>query len=629
MLCKKCGQNLEGVVGEFCLKCRTDIVRLPEAKESDFSPTEVDFDSSATFSEISHSITGNPNSASQQTLAPLQDEYFNEKKSSKLPVMIVACVILVAIIIGVVYAWNRSPDNLVNQIVAAFADHNPGEAIDIFNANRDDIDMDALENALSQRLDDLRDEFRNEGIGYNRAMIEINAIRRFGLWRLDNQVAEAEQFIDSLNNSRVAFQVAETLYGHGDFLGAIENFELVLPEDANYNNALNGLNRAIEGFRADASDRAASYADRGEYGQAIFILDNALTLFGNEAQLAGQRESYARQDISARVASAQLLANAGNFIGAMNDLRLLEAEHSGNAEVARAIASVENNHITFIVGQADTFAADNRFADAIRELNEGLWSYPDNVTLTAARNNIEVAHVADILSQASEHIANEQFEAAVNLLNDGLRTYPGNAILTNALNETQTREIDILLAQAGAMVAEREFTEAINLLQNSRHSNNSRVLEKIAEINALLPVPLRYAAPFFDRNPNADYPQWAAVWFSDTGNTGGRQITNPLNFRNSGTTTSFTLHNLNNEFRVFSGYMGRADGTPMVNATVNILGDGNVLGTFHLRATDMPIPFSLSVEGVEQFRIEVDFPSTDHLGSGFLVHYIIQGFLER
>lgn len=514
----------------------------------DFLPSAIDFDSSATVSAIPTSTTGKQILAEPSTSA-LPVGHFGKSQKSKKPLMIVACIAVLAIIgVGAFFAWNTiGPGNPVNQIVAAFAEQNPNEAIALFDENRHDMDMDAFENALSQRLNDLREEFRNEAIGYNMAMMEINTIRNWRLWRLDNQVEETEQFIDSLNDSRVAFQVAETHYERGDFLGAIDNFRLVSVDDNNYNEARNGLNRAIEGYRINALDRAATYAERGNYRQAIIILDNALEVAGNEAELAGQRESYVRRDVSTRIDAAQALASADNFNGAMNDLRLLEAEHPGNTEVARAITAVENNHVTFIVGRANGFVAENRFTDAARELNEGLRLHPNNVTLTTTRNNIEATHVADIISQANEHVANERFESAITLLNDGLRTYPNNATLTSALNETQTHEIDLLLAQADALVANRQHTQAINLLQNSRLANNSRVVSRVTEINAMLPVPLRHSAPFFDRNPNVGHEQWTGIWFYDTGNMGGRQVDNPLNFRTTvrDATTQFTLHNLN------------------------------------------------------------------------------------
>lgn len=565
-------------------------------------------------------------------------EPHDKPQGNRKIIIIVTCVFVLAIIpAGGYFAWSSlGPGNPVNQIVAAFAEHNPNEAIAIFDENRHDMDMDALESALSQRLDNLRAEFIAETIGYNMALLEINTIRNWRLWRLDNQIGEVEGFVDALNNSRVAFQVAQTHYDSGNFIGAIDNFRLVSMEDSNYNEARSGLTRAIEGYRINALVRAASYAGQGNYRQAIFILDNALDIVGNEAELASQREAYVRRDITARIDVAQALASANNFTGAMNDLRLIEVEHPDDAEVTRAIASVGNGHVTFIVGLANNFVTENRFNEAIRELDEGLRLHPNNTTLTTTRNNIEATHVASIVSQANEYVLGERFEAAIILINDWLRIYRGNTTLANALNEAQTQEIDLLLSQADALVADRQHTAAILLLQNSRISNNYRVTAMATAINALLPIPLRHAAPFFDRNPNAGHEQWTGIWFYETGNMGGREVEHPLNFRTNirTATTQFTLHNLNSQFRVFSGYMGRADGSRMDNVTVRILGDGDVLGTFALQATDMPIPFIMSVEGVQQLRIEVSFPEVtwnNNRGNSAAntTRYIIQGYLER
>jgi len=148
-------------------------------------------------------------------------------------------------------------------------------------------------------------------------------------------------------------------------------------------------------------------------------------------------------------------------------------------------------------------------------------------------------------------------------------------------------------------------------------------------------TPLRHAASYFDKNPNADWNSWNGIWFYDTVTMSGVTYNNPLNFRRTGggAATQFTLHNLNGQYRTFSGQMGRVDGSIMHNATVNIIGDGRNLQSFHLNATEMPTSFSVFVEGVQQLRIEVEFPA-DWSGSRrgnrveSAARYAIVGYLE-
>jgi hypothetical protein len=90
---------------------------------------------------------------------------------------------------------------------------------------------------------------------------------------------------------------------------------------------------------------------------------------------------------------------------------------------------------------------------------------------------------------------------------------------------------------------------------------------------------------------------------------------------------SFTLHNLNGQFSNLTGYIGRVDESAMYNATVTISGDGNVLQAINLRATDMPVPISISVVGVRQLRVEVEFAGTGNT-LDTRASYAIAAFLE-
>ena len=176
----------------------------------------------------------------------------------------------------------------------------------------------------------------------------------------------------------------------------------------------------------------------------------------------------------------------------------------------------------------------------------------------------------------------------------------------------------------------RDIAEAVNLPVHFEPSTNTVYL---GNRFAGRRTPLREAAPFFDRSPNIDFQDnWTAVGFHESVTMGGVSFNNPLSFRRSSTAagTQFTLHNLNGQYRVFSGYMGRHDGSWMEDVTVAIRGDGVLLQSFNLRATDMPTPFSLFVEGVHQLRIEVTFSRDSGRGLGFerVANYAIIGYLE-
>jgi hypothetical protein len=110
---------------------------------------------------------------------------------------------------------------------------------------------------------------------------------------------------------------------------------------------------------------------------------------------------------------------------------------------------------------------------------------------------------------------------------------------------------------------------------------------------------------------------------------GGTSFQNAVRytFSNRGNSrTAFSLHNLNGQYRMFTGHMGRVDGSLMRDATVRILGDGNVLQTFEIRGGELPIEFSVFVEGIRLLRIEVT--TTEQFGSSTMPTFAIVGFVE-
>ena len=553
MQCSNCGNALARA-GAFCTKCGTQSQVMP-----------------------------NPVAMPSTGVAP-------KARKSKVPLLVVVCVVVIAALGGGVFFFlgDAIMGNYVDRVIAALENHDYTEAANLFNANRLGMDMNSLEDALMRRLDDLRNEFINETISYIAAATELETIGNFGLRRLEHQIEEVGRFIELLNDSRVAFSAANSLYERGDFIGAIDNFRLVSMDDDNFYFARDGINRAIEAYRVNALERAAGYAENGNLRQAVFVLDNALAVVGNDPELLERREIYSRQDISERIEAALALATAGDVSSAINELILLEMQNPGNTEVARALESVEISHVALIIERVNAYALANRFADATRELN------------------------------------------------DGLSLHPNNPALLTAVDELQARELDSYFARVNVLVANEQFSDAINLLENSRIADNNLVVQRIEEIEMMMPIPLLFAAPYFDKSPNAGSEAWTGIWFGDTAVMGAQEFSNPLNFRRSlgSAATQFTLHNLNDEFRVLRGYMGRADGTRMDNVTVRFLGDGIVLESFSLRAADIPMSFSVVVEGVQQLRIEVVFQA-DYFGNrrsnnhGSSTRYIIQGYLQR
>ncbi|MCL2227865.1 MAG: protein kinase [Oscillospiraceae bacterium] len=575
----------------------------------EFSPTATDMgdlDESRTVAAIQPPAGAPDGSAPANPQAP-QMEHFGKKKKSKKPLIMVACVLLAALLgTGGFFAWNEfGPGNPVNMVIAALERQEHAEAIAVFAENRDTMDMAAMSTALSRRLDNLRSEFLEESISYNAAQMELSTIRNWQIQGIGGQINETGSFIGLLNDSRVAFQLAESQFERGDFPAAISSYRLVSAEDPNFNKAIEGLNRAIDAHRERALSEAAAYAAGRNFTQAMFVLDNALGVLGNDAAIASEREAYRRDEVADRIVEAQALVEGNNFAGAMSVLRLIEAQNPGDADIIRELASAENEHVNFIVEQANSHAFAQRYSEAVRDLDEGLRLYPNNIMLTTTRGNVEAVHVQSIAAQATEHSDEEQFDVAIALLNEGLRTYPGNNVLSDMLSGTQEREINLLLARAEAYAFDRRFADAISLLQESRLSNNRLIIERINEYTLRLPRPFFVAAPFFEQN------RTHAVGL-DT-----RVAGNPVQYarayhplRDGIRGGTFTRHNLDGQFSTLSATIGRADGSERIAGTLTFSSGGQVLASFNIGVNDMPRDISVDLTDVMQLTIHATSNST-------------------
>ena len=93
--------------------------------------------------------------------------------------------------------------------------------------------------------------------------------------------------------------------------------------------------------------------------------------------------------------------------------------------------------------------------------------------------------------------------------------------------------------------------------------------------------------------------------------------------RSGGTIRQFSLHNLNRQYRFFTGYIGRIDGSAIVDARVRIYGDDRLLATHELRGRDSPRSISLFVEGINILRVEMVYESPPGINQ-----YAFVGFVE-
>jgi len=214
---------------------------------------------------------------------------FGKKKKFKRRKNLVSFVALLCFFVVVIglYVMNSS-DTHATDVIAALEDGYTDEALLLAES----VDNDTLQSSLEERLDTLVDDFLNEEIEFLAVTMELNTIERMNIPELSDKLNTSRTFVNDLNDSRTAFNTAETMFERGHYAGAITQYQLVIFEDPNYDKAVYGVIKATDAFRTEALSAASDYSNYGDYGRAINVIKSALLVIENDSELTQQLNIY-------------------------------------------------------------------------------------------------------------------------------------------------------------------------------------------------------------------------------------------------------------------------------------------------------------------------------------------------
>jgi tetratricopeptide (TPR) repeat protein len=487
------------------------------------------------------------------------------KKLIKMKPLIIACSAVCVVIIGVIVLLSSNVFNdPTRDIISALENNDFDEAITVFRNS--DIDSEELEWELENRLFAIRTQFINGEIEYNTAKMEIQTIERFRIQRLSGQIAELLQFLDELNNSHIAFSVAEVLFESGDYVGAIEQYNKVMLDDMNYDSARTGILRATAEYKSIALTEAASLADDENYSQAISLLNNALSVVGNDVEIQTEITRYEtlmlardREIVLGQIEEINSSAlSSRNFDDGITELKNL---------------LTQNPHLNTELNPAITKMTEDLLRTAVFNLN-----------MTSVRIALNESETLSFTSSPA-NIRNIQT----------LWSSTDNSVAT--VNDN------------GRITAQGVGTTEINL------TTSDGIILATCEVIVFRP-PTPISELFFDSS--ATNVSWGSsnvdLW--DDVIMGGNNYINVIAFDATGgwgfggsgpqTVTKNALINLNGRYNWFNASIGRVDGTDgLIDASINIYADDVLIESFEQSAAALPRELRLSVEDVRLIRVEV------------------------
>lgn len=282
MFCEKCGASLVGNE-QFCPKCGNRMI----------------------------------NPASMETNQPIVEQPKKHKKekkkkskAKKVFITILCVLVLVGIAGGVLtYMWYTSPEqNILRALEAGDYD----EAISLYTDDYEGSST-SIESVLQDRLVKIKDDYTNGEMEYAVAIMELDAIKKMGVSEIEQEINDTRTYINSLNQSRTAFETAEKMFAEGDYEGAIEQYQLVSEDDSNYDTAKDKLVDAIDKYREQVLSEAETLAGEGSYQEAMKKIKMALEVIPNDTKLQPEYEKYSADYVNSILTEVEGLVAEGDY----------------------------------------------------------------------------------------------------------------------------------------------------------------------------------------------------------------------------------------------------------------------------------------------------------------------------
>ena len=204
-----------------------------------------------------------------------------------------------------------------------------------------------------------------------------------------------------------AIEEAEALAADEDYEGALTKIKTALvtypksealqAKETEYTEALAAQ------VKAATLEEAASLAESGDYVSAIALIKNAQDTYGDDAEYSSAYSSYCASYKSEVISLADELAGNGDYAGAIQKIGEAIAVVGEDSELTAKKDSYESTYVSGVIEQADTLLAVGEFDSAEELVNAATEQLPNNADLTAESEKIAAARPVYLLSTISPY----------------------------------------------------------------------------------------------------------------------------------------------------------------------------------------------------------------------------------
>ncbi|MDR1616762.1 MAG: protein kinase [Syntrophomonadaceae bacterium] len=424
---------------------------LNAVKEGSYVPAPADLSKTAS---VRRAPQAEHDEANPIEAIPAAQKRPKKKFSRAKAILITSAAVIVLAAVGAGVYWIKDMTDPSKEVIKLLTEGDYNGALSVYENKMDNSPTSALEKNMRSRLDTIKTEFTNKSIEYSVVSMELNTIKKLNISALDKEIVDLNTYINDINGSRTAFNTANSLYDKKDYVGAMTQYQSVIPTDPDFEAAKTGYANSVSVYRKDILAEAAEAAAGDDYNKADAAIEKGLLVLADDPELTEQRniyksqaEMYAAEQTaeykSDILSSAEEKAKTGDYDGAIAILSRALSRLPNDTDIHNKIEeytkqkqeAIKQNAL--VSAQKDADAGD--YKKAIDTLNAALRDVPNDSELTEKLSEFKTKADEqlknDAFASAEENAVNGNPDQAFAILNDALKQLPNDPDIIAKIEE--------------------------------------------------------------------------------------------------------------------------------------------------------------------------------------------------
>lgn len=189
---------------------------------------------------------------------------------------------------------------------------------------------------------------------------------------------------------------------------------------------------------------AATYADAGDYANAVKSITDGLTRYPEEESLTAKKTEYENKQVAQSkqdaLEQAAAYAAVGNYKSALETIQLAQKQLGNDADLLQKVAEYTDGYKKATINAAAQYEQSRDYLNAYKTIADALKLVDSDASLNVKLSLYEQNYADAVVAEADSKAAALDFDGARSLLNAALKEIPNNETLKTKLSQISSAQ---------------------------------------------------------------------------------------------------------------------------------------------------------------------------------------------